>query len=469
MEKMIRLLDRGDSLPSVYPDFRHYMEHSPETLSALSPQHFDKIINAVISGLQGLSQLFSAEERARRSHSILMFMIDRLQMKPEPDTFNRVIYANSRIGDISTIQSLQQLMKSKFGYLSDSQNVLESLLKAYANQGDIPKILEIFATLRHQDPTIRPFNALMNAHVVRGDESAAIQLLEQIKREGLEPDAFTYEALIRLSLDKRNHDQLLKWIQEFKSSGGKDQQPTRKMYDALIRSANQHGDHALAVETLKTMTEQGIRFSPVTYKEQVVALAGTGQRELAWKAYARDVRLSAPQKYVVNALVRMQGTITFASLAELQKDIAAAQLTPLTTMLYMQRAYAEKGDVASTVALYKECQKIDKKSVAKAREACVTACIAADDIDAAVSFIRSDYKGESEPIPSRTYFIMLQKAALKSDDVLIEKVANRIRKEYPTKNVDEMVMKAKDYAQNKLGLKPDGSAGASQPVTQAAE
>ncbi|XP_024012648.1 pentatricopeptide repeat-containing protein At5g10690 isoform X2 [Eutrema salsugineum] len=102
-----------------------------------------------------------------------------------------------------------------------SSSLIYGLLDALINAGDLRRangLLARYATLllEHGGPSILIYNLLMKGYITSGSPQAAVLLLDEMLRLGLEPDRSTYNTLIHACIKCGDLDAAIKFFKEMK-------------------------------------------------------------------------------------------------------------------------------------------------------------------------------------------------------------------------------------------------------------
>ncbi|KAG2309941.1 hypothetical protein Bca52824_021498 [Brassica carinata] len=102
-----------------------------------------------------------------------------------------------------------------------SSSLVYGLLDALINAGDLRRangLLARYGTLllEHGEPSILIYNLLMKGYINSGSPQAAVVLLDEMLRLGLEPDRSTYNTLIHACIKYGDLDAAMKFFKEMK-------------------------------------------------------------------------------------------------------------------------------------------------------------------------------------------------------------------------------------------------------------
>jgi pentatricopeptide repeat protein len=109
----------------------------------------------------------------------------------------------------------------------------------------------------------------------------AVNLLEEIKEQNLQPDGFTYNAVI-MCCCHGPWELALQFIQEMQDSS---QPPNRLVYTAAIASCGKHGQADHALRLLAQMKQHKIQPDLITYNAVFTALRVAHRPEQAWQLW----------------------------------------------------------------------------------------------------------------------------------------------------------------------------------------
>ncbi|GAX10377.1 hypothetical protein FisN_3Lh593 [Fistulifera solaris] len=191
----------------------------------------------------------------------------------------------------------QQIVPNSFTYRVAMQaaphRALEFLhaLKATIVDATIPLItynaalqaLAQTAKLQAKEPNdvTTTTNATISANETTPIWQHAVNLLEEIKQQNLQPDGFTYNAVI-MCCCYGPWELALQYIQEMQDSA---QPPNRLVYTAAIASCGKHGQADHALRLLAQMKQHKIQPDLVTYNAVFNALRVAHRPEQSWQLW----------------------------------------------------------------------------------------------------------------------------------------------------------------------------------------
>jgi pentatricopeptide repeat protein len=109
-------------------------------------------------------------------------------VKPVPVTFVGILNACASVAALEEGKHVhEQIIES--GFESDVF-VCNSLLDMYAKCGSIEDVLRVFSRLATHD--VVSWSAMILGHVKCGQGLKALELFQQMKQEGVEPDPVTF-------------------------------------------------------------------------------------------------------------------------------------------------------------------------------------------------------------------------------------------------------------------------------------
>ncbi|CAM9498192.1 unnamed protein product [Ectocarpus sp. 12 AP-2014] len=146
------------------------------------------------------------------------------------------------------------------------------------------------------EPDIITYGSLMSALSPRGAAGADIvlELFETLAKSGLKPNSITYVSAIRAYGDKgdwKRAEQMLVGMQ--KEHGV---EPNRFCYSAVVKALANGGQWKRALETLDEMRECGLSADPVVYTAAIGACEKFGQWEKALETLSKLVSEKPPMR-----------------------------------------------------------------------------------------------------------------------------------------------------------------------------
>jgi len=201
--------------------------------------------------------------------------MQEMQLKPNSVTFNALINAHAKLGQVDGAERALDEMKQN-GIQPDSITY-GSLVHtcASANPPDVARARKFLDLAKEQKQAgLRTWNAAIDAFAKFGDMQGAEQLLKEMEKEGLEPDIVTFSSLINACGNERGDStRALRYLELMKERGLKPNAYTFNcMVDALAKSGDLDGAERLLLE----MEEQsGLQANVVTFTSLIHACANS--------------------------------------------------------------------------------------------------------------------------------------------------------------------------------------------------
>ncbi|KAI8052471.1 hypothetical protein BDF22DRAFT_655990 [Syncephalis plumigaleata] len=160
--------------------------------------------------------------------------------------------------------------------ITPSSFTYERLLDAHQQRGNVASVTRVYQSMREQGIPLTQnigirmivfFSRLMN-------EKNALQVLDDMEREGVSPDVFGYTALIHLYAKLRDIDSAMRLFDRMKRVGI---EPTRWTFNAIIRAYTDCGRHMQARQIINDMIGSGVKPNQYTYRPLMAYYASTGQ------------------------------------------------------------------------------------------------------------------------------------------------------------------------------------------------
>eukprot|EP00842_Homolaphlyctis_polyrhiza_P000587 jgi/Hompol1/1529/HPOL_004975-RA len=417
--QLSQLIDRKDGIHIAYPAFRKRMVGDPSSLASLSSQQFAIIISAVIRNLGGIANHYGIRDRAECAMAILDLM-DSLNIKPEQYSFEVTIHIHSHLGDIDSIQKLLVIMR-QLDHNVQTDHIMRSLIRAHILAKDDQTATTWFNKMREQDPTsTKPFNVLIESLLKRnnaGDQQRVQNLIDQMKRDGPKPDLHFYEMISFQSFLSGKHQKAVEWVTEYMSLNAKSM--SAKLYSVLLSVHNFAGEHIKALGYIQQMKQDGIQRTGEVYRQQIIAYAGLGNRDMAWRVYGRTASRAKPTESIVRAMVQMEGPLTPTSLASIDQSIIENHLDRFHTLSQFAIAYSQVGDLRSTMEAVRQCEITGRKTIPYLRSRIVHVYANQGDPESALNYAEAEIKSTDYRISFGLYYMMLVAAYRHRNDTAI--------------------------------------------------
>ncbi|KXH30713.1 pentatricopeptide repeat domain-containing protein [Colletotrichum salicis] len=197
----------------------------------------------------------------------------------EPETFNYIINAYANLKDYKSARRFFDEMRDKHGVTpgTDSWN---QLLKSTTADYDLAKSVfeELCASV---SPDKYSFATIMSVSAGEGDNVKTLQLLEQARSLGIEPDVIMLEKVIRAhSWYNRTRAMLQVCIDAHANNVPGDHDI---LWNALLRSQAHRRNLPAVARELESMAKHGVKWTSETHTQLLRALVRCGQTQTAYK------------------------------------------------------------------------------------------------------------------------------------------------------------------------------------------
>jgi pentatricopeptide repeat protein len=134
---------------------------------------------------------------SKEQDAINMFYdVQNAGMKPDDIVYAAILRACTKIGDFTTgTQIYSHILNSGQRITAD---ITQQLFQMFFSQGQIPKVVAIWEqSLRgNADMNVNSWNTLLQGYVDADQAQAALDLFPEMSKQGHQPDAGTYTALL---------------------------------------------------------------------------------------------------------------------------------------------------------------------------------------------------------------------------------------------------------------------------------
>eukprot|EP00842_Homolaphlyctis_polyrhiza_P002111 jgi/Hompol1/2900/HPOL_006219-RA len=418
-------LNRNDSMNKAYPLFCHLKNNLPITLKQLSLENYSKIIGAVALNLRGISESLSAKERASRCLEILRFM-QMLDLTPEFRSFELTLFALSKCGNLPVVEYLIANMR-QCGYGSDEPLFSDMLMRTHAVCGNYETAMALFEKSLVHDSSIATYNKLIMAFLIGGNDKMAEALVDRMKQHSIKPNNETYEAFAKKCVTIGDFEGAGVWIKRCADSGVVF---STRLYDLSAEIAVGLKNYGLALKYIDAVRADQLRFSATTHALEIVALAGIGDRDRAWRAFGAYLQSAKPSQRVLRAMAALEGPLTPMRVAELDKQISEHGLNRRQTLNWLITGYSQIGDPSSTLYLVQICEAIENTRLRVHRLNIVMAYIKSDNVSGAIEAIDAHIK-PYKIVPSFNLYLALLDKAVSCDLDSVGEVASRMMADHP--------------------------------------
>merc|ERR1719375_834694 len=179
-----------------------------------------------------------------------------------------------------------------------SSMTYNSILDACIQCRDAPKALELFQQMRSEGVfDIVSFNIMLKMYLREGKNTAAQELLQEMRNHGLQPNKITYNELINTKVEAGDQRGVWDLVKEMKSTGVSPNSVTCAILLKTLTSKSTKQDLKLTMELVDQMEDT---MDEVLFSSVIEACLRVGQLDLLseqMRKYAKQgglVALSAP-------------------------------------------------------------------------------------------------------------------------------------------------------------------------------
>jgi len=211
-------------------------------------------VNAVIycSVLKG----YARSRRMERVWAVWKEMLDR-SIEPTIVTFNAMIDACARNGQMDAVPDLLTLMKTK--RLVSNAITYSTTIKGFCQRGEIQSALGVLDEMRRAT-NLKPdeivYNNLLDGCAQGGFVAEGERLLADMQKEGIVPSSYTLTALVKLMGQARRPDEAFSLVEEISSKYRF--QPNCHVYGGLITACVTVRDGPRAMKVFDQMAREGM-------------------------------------------------------------------------------------------------------------------------------------------------------------------------------------------------------------------
>ncbi|GAV61142.1 PPR domain-containing protein/PPR_2 domain-containing protein [Cephalotus follicularis] len=208
-------------------------------------------------------------------------------------------------GELSRWQDLSQLFNWMQQHGKTSASSYSSYIKFVGKSLNPVKALEIYNSIPEESTKVNVFicNSILSCLVRNGKFDGSIKLFHKMKRNGLVPDAFTYNMLLTGCIKVKNgYAKALELVQELKYNG---LQMDSVMYGTLLAVCGSNNLCEEAESYFKQMKDEGLLPNVYHYSSLLNAYASDGNYKKA-DELVQDMKSSGlvPNKVILTTLLK---------------------------------------------------------------------------------------------------------------------------------------------------------------------
>jgi len=198
--------------------------------------------------------------------------------QPEPLSYNLVMNAYAKKGDVRSAEQWLARMQSKGVQITTCS--CNTLLDACARANDLQGCERWLGYMcdHGAKPNVISYATVIYAHARQGGKAKAEALFRKMLEAKIMPDAMCYNSLIHACSVCGQAERAETWLQEMQTSG---LSPNVTTFTAVIDACAKAGDVPKAEKWLGTMMQQGVEANVVTYSALIDACAKAGNLKRA--------------------------------------------------------------------------------------------------------------------------------------------------------------------------------------------
>ncbi|KAG0625684.1 hypothetical protein M758_2G073400 [Ceratodon purpureus] len=217
--------------------------------------------------------------------SQVLFEMDRLGVKPDVATYERVIAAYLT-GEKPQVEKAMRLLQGvRASKIMVGYKTLSDLMTACWNANKLEDADLLFQDMRTANYKIDPkvWLKLMQLHARGGRSEAVEDLFQQMREAGVETKGGAFDALLLSYCRAGKIDQALSVFREYKLN----MKPSLVAFNMIIDACGKAGRDEEAVQSYVDLIECRYRPNAVTYTSLISAVAEAGRYEKADELYRR--------------------------------------------------------------------------------------------------------------------------------------------------------------------------------------
>ncbi|KAH0451512.1 hypothetical protein IEQ34_018811 [Dendrobium chrysotoxum] len=190
-----------------------------------------------------------------------------------------------------------------------SVQVFNAMMGVYARSGRFDDVRNLLDEMRKRglEPDLVSFNTLINARAKSGQvpSGLALELLQDVRRSGLRPDTITYNTLISACSQAPNFEEATSVFEDMMKSKC---QPDLWTYNAMISVYGRCGMIQEAEQLFHEITSMGFSPDAVTYNSLLYAFAKEGSTEKVERVCEKMVKAGYNKDEITyNTIIHMYG------------------------------------------------------------------------------------------------------------------------------------------------------------------
>lgn len=286
--------------------------------------------------------------------------------EPNNRSITTILQAISELFCLNLGKSIHCYIVRK-GFDSDL-HVGTSLLDMYVKNNDLNSAEAVFDDIKGS--SIFAWNSMISAYSFKGDMEKAANILNQMEREGVEPDLVTYNSMISGYSMAGQTNEALTMIRQIRNSG---LIPNVVSWTALISGSSQNGHYRNALEFSYQMQAEGIKPNSDTIASLFRACAGLSVLQKGKEAHCLSIRNGyIEDPFVCTALIDMYGKC--GDLKSAYRVFVAARNKTLASWNSMIMGFSTYGLGEDAISLFHRMQEEKLKPDAITMTALLSGC-----------------------------------------------------------------------------------------------
>ncbi|KAK6927243.1 Pentatricopeptide repeat [Dillenia turbinata] len=206
-------------------------------------------------------------------------VFDEMTSEPNLVTYNTMIHGFVRKGLIENALEIIERMKQSKKYLPDTVTYT-TLIDGYCKRGEMDEAMKCMDEMVKNgcEPNVLTYNALINGLCLKGDVDEAKRMMTKMRLDGLKDDVCTHSSLLKGFCISGRSDEAFKHLRDMVGRGMK---MDVKSYGVVLNEYCRMGKPNEAISLLKEMKTRGITPSVTYFSALVEKLVDSGDLDKA--------------------------------------------------------------------------------------------------------------------------------------------------------------------------------------------
>merc|ERR1719213_1180753 len=281
-------------------------------------------------------------------------LIEQAAVVPDEVLVNTLLEACIRLNDVGRLTSALRAFRSQ-GTVP-SEHAYATVLKAYGHARALPDVLATWADMldRKVRPTEATFAAMVDACVANGAVEDAGRVFAEMKAQipDFATPASTYQTLIRVLVQRKQHDKALEIYEDMRESKV---QPNLATFNALIDVCARNGAVEKAGQLFKDMCMLGVAPDLITYSTVIKGYCVTGDLEQAIQLFSlMRKRGVMPDAVLFNSILDGAARKQMTSLVEqVFSDMESSGVAPGNfTLSILVKMHGKNHDIETAISYF---------------------------------------------------------------------------------------------------------------------